>query len=112
MVDGTTRNETWYQLRIPIDSYNKKVGNIPDFKSIRFIRMFLTGFQDSVTVRFGTLSLVRNTWRKFQYKFDSSGNYSPTSDNDFNVGAVNIEENDKRTRYHIAPQALSNVCRL
>lgn len=97
LVDGSTRNETWYQLRIPIDSYDKKVGNIPDFKSIRFMRMFLTGFQDSVTVRFGTLSLVRNTWRKFQYKLDSSGNYSPTSDNDINVGAVNIEENDKRT---------------
>ncbi|RNI37373.1 cell surface protein SprA [Hanamia caeni] len=97
LVDGTSRNETWYQLRIPIDGYDKKVGNIPDFKSIRFMRMFLTGFQDSVTVRFGTLSLVRNTWRKFQYKLDSSGNYSPTSDNDFNVGAVNIEENDKRT---------------
>ena len=97
LVDGTSRNETWYQLRIPIDGYDKKVGNIPDFKSIRFMRMFLTGFQDSVTVRFGALSLVRNTWRKFQYKLDSSGNYSPTSDNDFNVGAVNIEENDKRS---------------
>src|SRR6185312_8075865 len=96
LVDGSTRNETWYQLRIPIDSYNKKVGNIPDFKSIRFMRMFLTGFDDSVTVRFGALSLVRNTWRKFEYKLDSSGNYTKTSDNDFNVGAVNIEENDKR----------------
>jgi len=96
LVDGSTRNETWYQLRIPIDSYNKKVGNIPDFKSIRFMRMFLTGFDDSVTVRFGALSLVRNTWRKFQYKLDSTGNYTKTSDNDFNVGAVNIEENDKR----------------
>jgi cell surface protein SprA len=97
LVDGTTRNETWYQLRIPIDAYNHKVGNIPDFKSIRFMRMYLTGFQDSVTVRFGELSLVRNTWRKFQYKLDSTGNYKPASDTSFNVGAVNIEENDKRT---------------
>ncbi|MGN6533872.1 MAG: cell surface protein SprA [Ginsengibacter sp.] len=96
LVDGTTRNETWYQLRIPIDSYNKKVGNIPDFKSIRFMRMFLTGFDDSVTVRFGALSLVRNSWRKFQYKLDTTGNYKQASDTDFNVGAVNIEENDKR----------------
>jgi cell surface protein SprA len=40
---------------------------------------------------------VRNTWRKFEYKIDTTGNYSPASDNDFNVGAVNIEENDKRT---------------
>src|SRR5665213_1591447 len=83
-------------MRIPIDSYDKKVGNIPDFKSIRFMRMFLTVFQDSATVRFGELSLVRNSWRKFQYKVDSSGNYSPASDTSFNVGAVNIEENDKR----------------
>lgn len=110
LVDGTSRNETWYQLRIPIDSYNKKVGNIPDFKSIRFMRMFLTGFQDSVTVRFGTLSLVRNTWRKFQYKLDSSGNYSPTSENDFNVGAVNIEENDKRKPLpYRTPSAIERV---
>jgi cell surface protein SprA len=97
LVDGTSRNETWYQLRIPINSYNKKIGNIPDFKSIRFIRMFLTGFEDSVVVRFGKLDLVRNTWRKFKYKIDTTGNYSPEATNDFNVGAVNIEENDKRT---------------
>ncbi|MEJ7673609.1 MAG: hypothetical protein WKF59_13120 [Chitinophagaceae bacterium] len=89
--------ETWYQLRIPINSYNRKVGNIPDFKSIRFIRMFLTDFEDSVVVRFGKLDLVRNTWRKFQYKLDSTGFYAPTSSAEFNVSAVNIEENDKRT---------------
>ena len=58
--------------------------------------MFLTGFDDSVVVRFGKLDLVRNTWRKFAYKIDSTGNYSPEVTNDFNVGAVNIEENDKR----------------
>ena len=96
LVDGTSRPETWYQLRIPINAYNKKIGNIPDFKSIRFIRMFLTGFDDSVVVRFGKLDLVRNTWRKFNYKIDTTGNYSPEVTNDFNVGAVNIEENDKR----------------
>ena len=97
LADGSSRNETWYQLRIPINSYTNKVGNIPDFKSIRFIRMFLTDFEDSVVVRFGKLDLVRNTWRKFQNKLDSTGLYSNTSTADFNVGAVNIEENDKRT---------------
>jgi cell surface protein SprA len=40
--DGTSRLETWYQFRIPIGSYASKVGKIPDFKSIRFMRMFLT----------------------------------------------------------------------
>ena len=98
LVNGTTRNETWYQFRIPIGAYNRKIGNIPDFKSIRFIRMFLTDFSDSVVMRFGKLELTRNIWRKFQNKIDSSGIYSPISTNvDFNVGAVNIEENDKRS---------------
>ncbi|MGF2413400.1 MAG: cell surface protein SprA, partial [Ferruginibacter sp.] len=98
LVDGTSRNETWYQFRIPISQYSKKVGNIPDFKSIRFIRMFLTGFDDSVTLRFGELQLARNVWRQFKYKIDGTGIYSPLNpgSTNFTVGAVNIEENDKR----------------
>jgi cell surface protein SprA len=95
LVDGSTRSEIWYQLRIPIRS-GTRVGNIPDFKSIRFIRMFLTDFDDSVVVRFGKLDLVRNIWRKFNYKIDSTGIYAPDPPSEFNVGAVNIEENDKR----------------
>ncbi|RYF37238.1 MAG: cell surface protein SprA, partial [Chitinophagaceae bacterium] len=97
LANGRTRNETWYQFRIPIGSHNKVVGNIPDFKSIRFIRMFLTDFEDDVVVRFGELQLARNIWRKFQYKVDSTGLYSPTSAVPLNVGAVNIEENDQRS---------------
>jgi cell surface protein SprA len=100
LVDGTPRSETWYQFRIPIGQYDRKIGNIPDFKSIRFIRMFLTDFQDSVVMRFGELQFTRNVWRKFNYKIDTSGIYSqlpPGSPTVFNQGAVNIEENDKRT---------------
>ena len=96
LVNGTTRDETWYQFRIPIGNYEKKIGNIPDFKSIRFMRMFMTDFSDSVTMRFGLLQLTRNIWRKFQYRIDSSGVYAPTTGSIFNVEAVNIEENDKR----------------
>ncbi|MGG9960680.1 cell surface protein SprA [Ferruginibacter sp. SUN106] len=98
LATGKSRNETWYQFRIPLDEYNKKVGNIPDFKSIRFVRMFLTDFDDSVTLRFGELQLTRNTWRNFNYKIDTSGQYAPVPNPGtvFTVGAVNIEENDKR----------------
>ncbi len=97
--DGTSRAETWYQFRIPVNEYIKKVGNIPDFKSIRFIRMFLTGFTDSVTLRFAELQLTRNVWRTFKYKIDTSGLYAPVPNpgTAFTVGAVNIEENDKRS---------------
>jgi cell surface protein SprA len=60
--------------------------------------MFLTDFDQEVVMRFGKLELTRNIWRKFPNKIDSSGIYSPiTSNADFNVNGVNIEENDKRS---------------
>jgi cell surface protein SprA len=96
--NGTNRVETWYQFRVPIGSFNKRVGNIPDFKSIRFIRMFLTDFDSSVVMRFGKLELTRNIWRKFPFVIDTTGRYNPTiTDVNFNVNGVNIEENDKRS---------------
>jgi cell surface protein SprA len=94
--NGSTRNETWYQLRIPISGYEKKIGNIPDFKSIRFIRMFMTDFDDTAVVRFGTLQLTRNIWRKFKFQVDTTGQQNVATNTPFNIGAVNIEENDTR----------------
>lgn len=92
--------QTWYQFRIPISEYYQKVGNIPDFKSIQFIRMYLTGFSDSVVCRFAKLELVRNSWRSFNYVIDTTGNYTLLPANNittFNVTAVNIEQNSSRT---------------
>jgi|CXWL01.1.fsa_nt_gi cell surface protein SprA len=118
LADGTSRTEKWYLFRIPVAQYQLKVGNIPDFKSIRFIRMFVNGFDDSVVMRFGKLELVRNQWRKFKNQIDSTGMYTslPTVDPvSVNVLAVNIEENDQRQPipYRIPPgierqQQLSN----
>ncbi|MGK2863839.1 MAG: cell surface protein SprA, partial [Chitinophagaceae bacterium] len=116
--DNSTRAETWYLFRIPVSDYESKVGNIPDFKSVRFIRMFATGFEDQVVMRFGKLELVRNQWRNFQYVIDTTGQYKNLPANDpveFNTLAVNLEENDQRqpVRYVSPPgidrqQQLSN----
>ena len=116
--DGTSRLEHWYLFRIPVSSFQNKIGNIPDFKSIRFVRMFLTNFDDSIVCRFGKLELVRNQWRKFNFNIDTTGNYTNLPANDpvsTNVLAVNIEENDSREPipYRIPPgierqQELSN----
>ncbi len=118
LANGQSRTERWYLFRIPVEQYQRKVGNIPDFKSIRFIRMFLTGFQDSVVLRFGKLELVRNQWRKYRNSIDTSGNFLPVPLPDpvnVNVLAVNVEENDQRQPivYRIPPgierqQQLSN----
>jgi len=96
-VNGTSGSETWYQFRVPIKSYTRKQGNIPDFKSIRFMRMYLTDFDDSVVMRFATLDLVRNQWRTFTYQLDTLGRYTPATSTPLLVSAVNIEENSKKT---------------
>ncbi|MFC4262244.1 cell surface protein SprA [Ferruginibacter yonginensis] len=94
--NGTTRNETFYQIRIPINSYDKKIGNIQDFKSIRFIRMYMTDFADTAVVRFAQLQLARNIWRRYKFEIDTLGQSNPATPTAFNVGSVNIEENDTK----------------
>ncbi len=118
LANGQARDETWYLFRIPIADYKNKVGNIPDFKSIRFIRMFMTDFDQEVVLRFGKLELVRNQWRQFKSNIDQTGQYTNLPANDpveFNTLAVNLEENDQRqpVNYVIPPgvarqQQLSN----
>ncbi len=91
---------TYYQLKIPIREYQKRVGGISNFKSIRFMRMFMTGFEDSVIVRLLEMRMIRADWRRYQ----NSLKYPPTiglppDPNDpveFVVSTVNIEENSSR----------------
>lgn len=115
--NGTSGAETWYLFRVPVKNYTRKIGQIPDFKSIRFVRMYLTDFEDSTVLRFAKLDLVRNQWRGFTYNLDTTGSYTPinTSTTYFNTLAVNLEENSARTpvNYVIPPgiervQVLSN----
>lgn len=97
--DNVTSTIKWYQFKVPIQGYDSRVGSIPDFKSIRFMRMFLTGFEDSVTLRFARLELVRNQWRRYLQNLREPGEYVPNDNIDdafFNVFAVNVEENSER----------------
>jgi len=55
--DGTVKTENWFLFRIPIRGYTRKVGNMSDFKSIRFARLYLTDFEDSVVVRMARMDL-------------------------------------------------------
>ncbi len=100
---------TWYQLKIPIRQYEKKVGGIQDFKSIRFMRMFVKGFEDSVVLRFANLQLVRADWRRYlnTLKFPPRVGppIDPNDDAELVISTVNIIENSKRTpiKYVVPP---------
>ncbi|MBL4709355.1 MAG: cell surface protein SprA, partial [Flavobacteriales bacterium] len=106
-VKGQTKKVNWYQFKIPIRQPQRTVGEIRDFKSIRFMRMFLQGFDERLIVRFARLGLVRGEWRAY------NGNELPPGDTHggepgatiFNISAVNVEENSSRVpiNYTIPP---------
>lgn len=113
LADGTTAPENWYLFRVPIKDFTNKVGDIPDFKSMRFMRMYLSGFEDSVVLRFATFDLVRNQWRTFTYDVDTTGSYTPIAANSpttINVLAVNVEENSNRQPIpYVTPPGIERV---
>ncbi len=90
--NDTTESVTWYQFRIPVNDYERNVGGITDFTSIRFMRMFLTNFQKPIVLRFGSLDLVRGEWRVYEQSLSNGSNESGK----LAVSAVNIEENNDR----------------
>ncbi len=98
--NGNVERETWYQFKVPIREFSQRVGNIPDFRSIRFIRLFLTGFEDSVLLRFARLELGRNQWRRYQFSLQNPGEFIPDEDQKttpFSVTSVSVEENSSKS---------------
>ncbi|HKZ36458.1 MAG TPA: cell surface protein SprA, partial [Chryseolinea sp.] len=55
----------WFLFRIPIRDIEATYGNMEGFKSIKYIRMLLTGFRDPAVLRFANFRLVGSRWRKF-----------------------------------------------
>ncbi|MBI3510405.1 MAG: cell surface protein SprA [Bacteroidetes bacterium] len=96
--DHRTRTVTWYQFRIPIQDYTTKVGNIENFNSIRFIRVYFKDVDKPVICRMARLELVRSDWRKYNYSLLTPGEYisNGQSNTEFDLAAVNIEENGNK----------------
>lgn len=86
---------SWYLFRIPVREPTGKYGDINGFKSIRFIRMYLTQFENPVVLRMANLQMVGAQWRKYQGNLYQRGLYEKPEayDPEFFVSVVNIEEN-------------------
>jgi cell surface protein SprA len=88
---------TWYQFKIPVSNPDTPIGIIRDFRSIRFMRMFLHDFADTVILRFATLDLVRGEWRRYTRElYSAKDNVIPDPNTQVYVSAVNIEENGQK----------------
>jgi hypothetical protein len=96
--NGDEREIRWYQFKIPVRDFDARFGGIADFRSIRYIRMFMKGWAEPTTLRFARLELVRGEWRKYLNSLAGPQEIEPNDDEPtiFNIAAVNIEENGNR----------------
>jgi len=89
----------WFQFKIPIRTPDRVVGQIQNFQSIRFMRMFLKDWDREVVLRFGTLELVRSEWRRYAHQLFEDDAYltaPPSDETQFDITTINIEENSNR----------------
>ncbi len=110
--DDDSQIVTWYQYKIPVKNPDKVVGYVQGFKSIRFIRMFLTGFEDDIVLRFAKLHLVKEEWRQYEYNITEGGESiiipEPEGNGSLDVSIVNIEEsNQKEPVNYIMPPGVT-----
>lgn len=94
-----TRNDSnqtveWYQFKIPLSDFERVVGSIKDFSTIRFARIFMTGFKQVTHLRFATLELVRGEWRPYDFNLNNRGD--APAEGQLDISVVNIEENASR----------------
>ncbi len=99
---------TWYQFTIPLSDYKKKVGSIQDFSTIRFMRIFMTGFRATTHLRFASLELVRGEWRNYKYNLNLRGDQP--ANGTISINTVNIEENNSREPVnYVLPPGVSRI---
>jgi len=105
--NGNKESVTWYQFKVPIKQPTTTVGSISGYKSIQFMRLYLSGFQAETHLRFATMQLVRGDWITYtKALYDPARPPSQTATMD--VSTVSIEENaDKKPVNYVLPPGVT-----
>ncbi|MEX1211507.1 MAG: cell surface protein SprA [Balneolaceae bacterium] len=90
-VEGSRPEDRWYQVRIPLEEFARKVGDIEDFQNITYVRVWLSGYEHPFTLRFASLEFTGSQWQK-----DEERNLERDPGASLQVSTVNIEENSNR----------------
>lgn len=109
----------WFLFRIPVSQFDTDAGEASTdvLNNVRFARIILDGFDNTSTLRFATMDLVRSDWRKYNRNIDfrntvpnasvpdNEGTILVNNDNFF-VGSVNLEENSLGTPPYVLPPGI------
>lgn len=102
----------WYQFKIPISQFESVVGGIEGFNSIRFMRVYMKGFNRPVVVRLARFELVRSDWRRYEFDLRTPGENIATDNNStsFDISAVSLQENaSKEPVNYVMPPEISQT---
>ncbi|MES2628115.1 MAG: cell surface protein SprA, partial [Bacteroidota bacterium] len=106
--NGQIKPVKWYQFKIPVRIPEKAVGGIQDYRSLRFMRLFLKDFAKPVVLRFARMEFIRGEWRKYDLDLATPGATPGTRPTSFDVSAVSLEENASRLPInYVLPPAIS-----
>jgi len=86
----------WILFKIPISEPDQVINGASDFRSIRFMRMYLSQFEEDVVLRFGTLDLVRGDYRRFLLSLEDDGSDPDLDDTLFENLTVSVIANGDR----------------
>jgi cell surface protein SprA len=92
--NGQEMDVRWIQYKIPLNtSSENSVGGIADLRSVRFMRMFLSDFNEHVVLRLGTLDLIRGDYRRYTQAVEPNGSDPEnTAGTTYEVTAVSQEQ--------------------
>ncbi len=140
-VENRRISAKWIQFKIPLGNTNLETSvnsgkelrtakpdaeSISDLRSARFMRMYVTGFQEETLLRLGTLDLVRSTYREYTqiptstddevirggidtHGLNESLRNADANITDFSASSVSVEENpDYQTPPGIVREQLNN----
>ncbi|MBI4534641.1 MAG: cell surface protein SprA, partial [Ignavibacteriae bacterium] len=85
LIVGGGYPSTWFQFRVPIREFTRKVGS-PNFENVEFIRVFFRNVTDTIAIRIADFSLVGNQWQELRKE-----------DTTFAVSVVSVEDNPEYT---------------
>ncbi len=85
----------WFQVRIPVQRFTRRVGDIQDFTQMESMRIWTTGHEVPVTMRLASLELVGSQWQKSdRIALEHDTPFDTTfSDTRLTVSSINNEEN-------------------
>lgn len=104
VVPGSSQrpNEVWYRFVVPLTSGNP-VNGMTGFRSIQFMRTYVTNFERPKVFRMAEFQLLRSQWRRQDFVCESDARVNPN----LTLDEVGLQENSERLPFnYITPAGI------